>query len=127
MIIRCRQTAKHLAYQRRCLNLNAFIKNENNGATTDPAHQLQEDQFGIRNRHVSIKDNICTLEQGTTCASTILEGHQSPMRATVISKLKEAGALVVAKTNMDEFGMGYSTTPPLFISILSDSLLGLIP
>jgi aspartyl-tRNA(Asn)/glutamyl-tRNA(Gln) amidotransferase subunit A len=57
---------------------------------------------------VAIKDNIATLELPTTCASRILAGYVSPYEATVITRLRSAGAVMVAKTNMDEFAMGSS-------------------
>jgi aspartyl-tRNA(Asn)/glutamyl-tRNA(Gln) amidotransferase subunit A len=58
---------------------------------------------------IAVKDNIVTVEQPTTCASRILEGYVSPYTATAVTRLREAGALVVAKTNLDEFAMGSST------------------
>jgi aspartyl-tRNA(Asn)/glutamyl-tRNA(Gln) amidotransferase subunit A len=57
---------------------------------------------------VAIKDNIATLQLPTTCASRILTGYVSPYEATVVTRLRGAGAVVVAKTNMDEFAMGSS-------------------
>ena len=63
---------------------------------------------------VAIKDNIVTLEQPTTCASRILEGYVSPYTATAVNRLRDAGALVAAKTNMDEFAMGSSTEHSAF-------------
>jgi aspartyl-tRNA(Asn)/glutamyl-tRNA(Gln) amidotransferase subunit A len=58
---------------------------------------------------VLVKDNLCTTDYPTTCASRILAGWQSPYDATVIRRLRESGAVVVGKGNMDEFAMGSST------------------
>jgi len=61
---------------------------------------------------IAAKDNICTIEEPTTCASAILDGFVSPYAATVVEKIEHAGAVVVGKTNMDEFGMGYAYGRP---------------
>ena len=63
---------------------------------------------------IAVKDNIVTIEQPTTCASRILEGYMSPYTATAVSRLRDAGAMVAAKTNLDEFAMGSSTEHSAF-------------
>jgi aspartyl-tRNA(Asn)/glutamyl-tRNA(Gln) amidotransferase subunit A len=63
---------------------------------------------------VALKDNIC-LEWGrTTCASRILENYESPFTATAAQRLIDAGAVIVGKTNLDEFAMGSSTEHSAF-------------
>lgn len=57
---------------------------------------------------VIIKDNISTLEYKTTCASKFLSNYVAPYEATVVKKLKDAGCIILAKSNMDEFAMGSS-------------------
>ena len=58
---------------------------------------------------LGIKDNMCTKGIKTTCASQILANFVPPYESTVTQKLKEAKAVVVGKTNLDEFAMGSST------------------
>lgn len=65
-------------------------------------------------RLIAVKDNICTRELPTTCASGILDKYTSPFNATVVEALENAGAVVAGKTNLDEFGMGSHSTHSRF-------------
>jgi len=90
--------------------LNIFLYEDRDGALARAAALDGEPRRGpLHGVPVALKDNIATTSLPTSCGSRILEGYVSPFEATAARRLREAGAIVIAKTNMDEFAMGSST------------------
>ena len=80
----------------------------------DAARSAGEDLPPLAGVPLAIKDNLCTKGVATTCASRMLEGFVPPYESTVTGKLWDAGAVLLGKTNLDEFAMGGSTETSAF-------------
>lgn len=99
-------------------DLNAFISLDEEYALEEAkkADQLIKNGQGqlLTGIPMAIKDLLCTKRLKTTCASKMLADFQAPYEATLVSQLKEHGAIALGKTNMDEFAMGSSNENSYF-------------
>ncbi len=106
----CRAHLNRIAERK---SLNAFITIDGERAidaarTADKRKQAGEETGLLAGLPLAVKDNICIDGQPTTCASKILDKFIPPYTATAVFNLLNAGAVIVGKTNLDEFGMGSS-------------------
>ena len=93
--------------------LGSFLHLDREGALAearacDHRRRLGEALRPLAGVPIGLKDIFLTADQPTTCASRILEGYQPPFDATVVTRLRDAGAIILGKLNMDEFAMGSS-------------------
>jgi len=99
--------------------LNVFLYVDEEGArrqaeAVDAARARGDSAGPLAGVPIALKDNLCTRGIPTTCSSRILEGWRPPYNATVVDRLVAAGAVLVGKTNLDEFAMGSSTENSAF-------------
>lgn len=93
--------------------LNAFLQIDRNGALKK-AEAISGREGTLAGIPIAIKDNICVQGLQVSCGSRILGNYHPPYNATVIERLLRAGAIVVGKTNCDEFAMGSSNENSAF-------------
>jgi aspartyl-tRNA(Asn)/glutamyl-tRNA(Gln) amidotransferase subunit A len=94
-------------------DIHAFLSCDPDGALANARsideRRMRGDTLGrLAGLPVAVKDVLCTRGQRTTCASRMLERFEPPYDATVVERLKAADAVILGKTNMDEFAMGGS-------------------
>lgn len=95
--------------------LNSFLSIERNHADERLSQiESNKDELPLRGLAIAVKDNICTKGLQTTCGSRILHNYRAHYDATAIKLLNDAGAIVIGKTNMDEFAMGSSNESSAF-------------
>ena len=94
-------------------NLHAFLQINDvaikNAKEIDAKIKSNQDVGKCYGMPISVKDNICISGSKTTCASKVLENFIAPHTSTVVSKLSSEDAIMIGKTNLDEFAMGLST------------------
>lgn len=95
--------------------LNSFLKIEREYALNRAAElDASDDEQCLKGFAIAVKDNICTKFSQTSCGSRILGNYRPQYNATAVEKLLNAGAVIVGKTNMDEFAMGSSNENSAF-------------
>ncbi len=97
-------------------SLNSFLKIEDDYALNraDEVENSSQENQALRGFAIAVKDNICTKFSQTSCGSSILGNYRPQYNATAVEKLNTAGAVIVGKTNMDEFAMGSSNENSAF-------------
>ncbi len=94
--------------------LNTFLSIEREHALARAAQLDAVPGSKLKGLAIAVKDNICTKGMRTSCGSHILHNYRAQYDATAIKRLNDAGAIIVGKTNMDEFAMGSSNENSAF-------------
>lgn len=97
--------------------LNSFLSIDRMGAANRAAELDTLAQTRLNGMAIAVKDNICTKGEQTTCGSRILGNYRAQYDATAIARLRDAGAVLIGKANMDEFAMGSSNETSAFGSV----------
>jgi aspartyl-tRNA(Asn)/glutamyl-tRNA(Gln) amidotransferase subunit A len=100
-------------------SINAFLKVDREGALASAARIDERRRAGrpigpLAGLPIAVKDALCTADLPTTCGSKMLQGFRPPYDADTVRRLREADAVIVGKTNMDEFAMGGSNENSAF-------------
>ncbi len=94
--------------------LNSFLSIESEHALERAAQIESAGDLPLKGYGIAVKDNICTRGMRTSCGSRILQNYKAHYDATAIERLNDAGAVMIGKTNMDEFAMGSSNESSAF-------------
>ena len=120
-----------LARSEKYAKVNAFIDLPHDAVIAQAKAADEQLKQGVKKPllgvPIAVKDIILTKGQKTTCASRILKDFVAPYDATVVTKLKEAGAVVFGKTNLDEFAMGSSNENSIFGPVENPWRAGYVP
>ena len=94
-------------------HLHAYLTLDRDGGraaaeAADRSFAAGDDRGPLQGIPIAVKDNMCTRGVETTCGSQILAGYHPPYDSTAVARLRGAGAVIIGKTNMDEYAMGSS-------------------
>ncbi|ROT78916.1 putative glutamyl-tRNA(Gln) amidotransferase subunit A, mitochondrial isoform X1 [Penaeus vannamei] len=108
-----------LRQQENVARLNAFISRTSETALkaadeSQKRYEKKDNTGPLEGLPVAVKDNFCTAGIPTTCGSKMLQNYVPPYSATVVKRLERAGAVIIGKTNLDEFAMGSGTVDSSF-------------
>ncbi|XP_068152080.1 glutamyl-tRNA(Gln) amidotransferase subunit A, mitochondrial [Drosophila tropicalis] len=112
-------TEQALKDAHRLRTLNAFIRLTpelalQQAKESEQRYQKKQPKSELDGISIAVKDNFCTANVPTTCASRMLQDFVPPYDATVVSRLRQAGTVLLGKTNLDQFAMGAGTLDSIY-------------